>query len=422
MNFKYVMMACALTLGFASCSNDDAVDNSGIIPNGEPTVARIKLSQVAGPKTRGIEEAVDGEAIVKNATVFIFDAGAKLEATVTLSNTEASTGKVVEITTGSHYFYAAVNAIADVPTSFPVGTPLATVKQTVLGCATLGDLTKDDGFFMTNVSDALAKNIVESDKPDGSDNPVEIKVGRAVAKVNVALTADVKNGKEVAGGKFTNMSYKMGGNPNKMYLFPVYESGVFKTPFYSDIYAAANYYGDAAYRADGTPGYVIENANAKVIKQGEATHALVKGTFTPDGKTEGVDFWRIYNASTKLWEDGIYYNIGDAKTAANYPTDQETMKIVEYAGGVCYYAFWVADKNAADLYAVSRNNYYDIKIETVSKIGTNQEDGDKDIDNEYIEPSNPPVEPGDPIEEEKNTVKVSINVLDWTVVETGVGL
>ncbi|NDV84932.1 Mfa1 family fimbria major subunit, partial [Bacteroides sp. 51] len=418
------MMACALTLGFASCSNDDEVDNGGIIPNGEPTVALIKLSQVAGPTTRAdIKEAVGNEKKVTKAIVYIFGATGKFEQAVELNTSEASAGKVVAITTGSHYFYAAVNPIAGVPSTFAEDTPLETVKKDVLTSLTLAKLTEGtDGFFMTNVSDASAQNIVAG-KADGTSNLIDINVGRAVAKVNVALADDVENGTSVfgEGNKFTDMEYKMGGNPNQMYLFPVYESGVLKTPLYSTTYAAANYFADAAYRAGDTPGYIVENANAKTIKQGEATHAVVKGVFTPDGMTEGADFWRVYNASTETWETTIYDTEAAAKSAANYPTDKATKKIVKYEGGVCHYAFWVIDENAADKYTINRNSYYNIKIESVAKIGTNEEGGDKDIDGDPIVPSNPPVKPEEPIEADTH-LKVSIKVLDWTVVNTGVGL
>lgn len=413
MNLKYAIIACALTLGFASCSSDDAVDNGNIIPNGEAAVALIKLSQ-STPQTRAnLEEPTTEEAAVKKAIVFIFDASAKLETSVELTSTEASTGKAVETTTGSHYFYAAVNPVT--PITIAEGTSIEDAKKTILASLAEGTLTSTtNGFFMTNIDDALAQNIVKSSDVTGADNPIVINVGRAVAKVNVSLADDVINGNEVAGGKFTDMEYKIGGNPNQMYLFPVYEGGVLKTPLYAADYLAANYFEEAAYKA--TPTYAIENSNASAIKQGEATYARVKGVFTPDGMNEGDDFYRVFDPATEAWETTIYATEAAAKTAAS-----TTKKVVKYTAGVCYYAFWIADETAAEKYSIKRNNYYNVEIQHVAKIGTNNEGGDKDIDDNPIEPSNPPIDPEEPIEND-TYLRVSINVLDWTVVNAGVGL
>ncbi|WP_163174328.1 Mfa1 family fimbria major subunit [Bacteroides sp. 51] len=416
MNFKYVMMACALTLGFASCSNDDEVDNGGIIPNGEPTVARIRLSQ-SGPDTRATKPTEGNEGKIKNAIIYIFDATAKFEKAVPLTKTEMDNGELVTITTGSHYFYAAVNPDGLTLPTIDEGTSLEEAKKKVLSSLTMAKLTNPAGFFMTNVSDALAKNIVVSE--DGSENDIKIEVGRAVAKVNVDLAAGIT----VTDGTFTDMKYRIGGNPKQMHLFPVYDGGILNTPLRDVAYTDGNYMfsNDSENYIDGaTATYATENSAPNTALQGKATHAWVKGVYTPKDMTlvDG-NFWRVYDKSEKAWKAGIYASEDDAVNIGNGGSREG---VVKYAGGTCYYAFWITDENAAEKYTVSRNNYYDIKIQSVAKIGTNTEEGDKDIDGDPItDPVNPPVKPTDPIEE-STKMKVSINVLPWNLVETGVGL
>lgn len=404
MNFKYVsMMACAaLMAAFTSCSNDDT-DVDGLLPNGEMTTARFTLTQT-GSATRAVDAApTDDEKAVKSATLYVFDSSQLLEKVVPFT-ANTSTSPVVEITSGGHYFLAAVNAPA--VTGITEGTStLSAVEKTIVD-VTLAGITGTNGFFMTNINGAVAKNLAAN-----TDNDIEIKVGRAMAKVAVACTG-AGNTTTLTGekGKLTDVKFVTANNPKKMHYFPVIEESIYKAPYYAneaidtDNYLPALAFGDtytaisALSVAPGTDSYLIENAN-KVVRKGNMPYLLISGKYVPaagenlknsDNTAEAtlpVDgtFYRLYNVDNDEYYE--VYIIADNKAAIDpadftddvLPTTDPSGKgkghvvnVIEYKEGVCYYAFALENKNnvaPTSKHTAKRNVYYDVTLSQVLDAG-----------------------------------------------------
>ena len=70
--FKTVFLATAVMVSFASCSNDEIVDNGNDIPEGEKTSFILTIDQ---PQTYAVSDdnATDGEKQITSVDVFIFD-------------------------------------------------------------------------------------------------------------------------------------------------------------------------------------------------------------------------------------------------------------------------------------------------------------------------------------------------------------
>ncbi|WP_163218571.1 Mfa1 family fimbria major subunit [Bacteroides sp. 224] len=418
MNFKHVsMIACAaLMAGFSSCSNDDdAAVNGGLMTSGEPTRAVISLTQAT--TTRVAAGATDSEKALKNATLYIFNASEQLVKAVPFADPTAT--ETVDLTTGSHYFYAAVNKTG-LPT-IAAGTSMSDVEKTVLSISSLDDITNaTNGFFMTNATKPIAQNIVKS--TDGADNKINIQVGRAVAKIDFILDA---NATQPTYGELSGISYKIGGNQNKMHFFPIMEGGNLLTPYYNKAYDAANYLTPTTYTASGTGAYAMENSNdgtTTPLVQGKVTYAYIKGVFAPKAvlNADGTDgsastdgtFYRLYDETAKAFTAG-FYNAEPSVVPADH-------KVAKYDKGECYYGFWM---NPTGKYTINRNNLYNVTLKFVNEIGTNSEAGDVDENGDPLDPTNPnpPIKPTDPIEEETK-LQATIEVLDWNPVEQNGGI
>ena len=424
--FKYVMlMAAALMVGFTSCSNDDVTGGENPV-NGEKTMARITLTQSAvgtyAPANSEVPTTAEKE--VKTAMLYIFNASQVLEETVPLTvNAGAAESKVFELTTGTHYFYASVNAPAAVP-AIAKGTALATVEKTLIDVAAIADLTDPaNGFFMTNVSKPLGVNIVQSSEADaqaGLKNDVKIQVGRAVTKVNVEFAPLTQTG-----GVLSNAEYKVKNNPIKMFFMPVFNAGKLETPFFNDATVTlTNYFHNSTLiAADGQPAsasYAMENSNENP-KKGNATYVMVKGTFTPEktydkdggnenaAPTTGDTFWRIERADG-TYMDKLYFENpsgGTEMTAAGAGA-----QILEYTNGESFYGLWLADNSITGdkvaKHTVKRNSYYYVVVTSVSGPGANTEEGVVTDPEEQIDA--------------ETFIKASIEILDWTVIDQSGGI
>lgn len=431
MKLSKMLIAALAVFTLASCSKDA---NEGLVPDtkGEKTFATITLSQAAVTKAAS-EAPTTQEGAVKSATLYIFNSTQQLEKIVTF-DADTKT-KVIEVTTGVHYFYAAVNIPAGNLTGIAENsTTIAAFEKKLMGTfSNINDLTSaTTGFWMTNVSKAPAVTLVvatETEATNGDKNDITISVGRAVAKVNVEFAPLSQ-----PAGKLSSVEYKSAGIANAMYLMPNYEGGILKTPYYAESWEAGKYFmSDKGYQAaNGTPAnadYVMENSHAQP-QQGSATYVVISGVFTPDQScwrngadgtlvgtpaTTGSDFWRIANhegdpATTNIigWEPDYY-----SSDPTSRMTDAAKQSVVKYTAGKTYYAIWLAKSDIPTSdparFTVKRNSYYYVTINSVVGAGSNAEEG-------VI------TEPTDPIVTTPTWIKATIQVLDWTVINQNVGI
>lgn len=421
--FKSALLASAFIVGFASCSNDDEIGGADL-GDAVQTMVQVAITQ-SGPATYATEGATPDESKVMSVTLYIFNKNKVLEA---VENLQTSLTKSFKLTTGMHYFYAALNTPSGLlaANAVTIGMPMNAFEKVITGEITYGKLTNlTTGFFMTNVDkEPVAKDLIKTTDPTA--NPVTIKVGRAVAKVNAAFAPLSETG----GGKLdpTTVRYKIRNNPKKMFFMPVYEADVLKTPFFGDVtpVPADNYFHMTSYSSaltsafGNTALYTIENSN-EIPREGNSTHLMIQGKFVPEksynksgagekvGAAANGDFWRIkVGGKNGVFSDKFYFE--DPTNAAAAAGDA----VYKYATGLSYYALWVADNsqtNATAKYTVKRNNFYKVTITSVSGPGGNAEGGD----NGAI------VDPDEELDAETQ-IKATIEILPWNVIDQSGGI
>lgn len=433
-NFKYaIMMAAALVLGFSSCSNDDeTIDNQPV--EGVETIAKITLTQKRQATTygpTGTENPTDKEKVVKRATLYVFSTSKVLEKEVSLDVTGGETGaeKIVKLTTGTKYFYAAVNIPTGMEPTFTLGMPMDVVVKELLTVTDVRDLYSDvSGFFMTNVDAPQGESIslaTESDVTTTTINNITIPIGRAMIKASMKYTK--ANVIQPAIGALDDVGFLLANNPTQMhYMANVNNFGQLETPFFFNPEVTGMYYPTLGADATGlvfieTNGtattYGMENSN-QTPKTGNTTFALIQGIFTPaavvdkDGEPETInlngDFWRIQLAD-ESFTDKLYM---EDPTGGTDITGLTNAKAVKYAEGLCYYSLYLADNsinnNTTLKYTVKRNSFWKMTITSVGGVGSNTPEGVV-----------PEVE--DPIEAE-TYIKAKIDVLDWDVYDQSGGI
>ncbi|MCD8179789.1 MAG: fimbria major subunit [Tannerellaceae bacterium] len=317
------------------------------------------------------------------------------------------------------------------------------------------------GFMMTPPDGMIERYLPET--ADGAFHPINIEVGRAMAKVSLGSNLVPNDDITQPAGNLDVWSYKIVNNPKEMFIMTNWSSSSFITPYFSDqtvdvtkYFESENKIDEAAALAAGltqaelddleenympasvdgrkTFTYCIENANL-TPKQGNSTAAIVKGKFEPkatllcdptDPTNQTVSpnsdgtFWRIWipeyeNAQQEkagdVYDDRYFTadpttelaNLGlpaNALTAIDPDTD-----IKEYPEGICYYGVWLYnDQNDDQPWGVKRNKYYMVDIISVS--GAGEPDEGNVIDPEI------------PLEEQTD-IKVKITVLDWEGIPQG---
>lgn len=433
--FKYLtLLASAFLIGFSSCSNDDETGTGGKPVEGQKTIAKINLTQVNRATTyasTGTEAPSLDEKKVNSAILYVFSSTKVLEAEVPLNLTGTPTTgaeKIFELTTGTKYFYAAVNVPSSKKPTIAIGTSMDDAIKSILTVSNVTDLYPANSFFMTNVDTPAAVYIDQAQESDviaGTKNNITIPVGRAMIKASLDYTK--ANVTQPANGELDNVKFLLANNPTKMYYMAyVTNAGQLETPYFNNSTIASGYYPDLTtisssdfLAADGSATtYGMENSN-KVVLAGNATYALIQGKFTPkkvvdkDGGNEtagtsGADFWRI-QLTDGSFTDKFYNEIptGGSDMAAN-----PGATAVKYTGGVCYYAFYLADNsvsgNSTVKYTVKRNSFWKMKITDVSGVGSNSP--------EEVVP-----DPSLPIEA-KTFIKGQIDILDWAVYDQSGGI
>ncbi len=481
---KIFAAALAATVLLASCSKENA-ESVITSSNGEKTMARIVLSQSGTGNSRATGDKVDPtatEKAVKSATVYVFNSTRVLETTVAMDLSGETASKLIEVTTGLHYFYATINMAVKTPEVnaaspvFTVPANCTTVEFEKLLSSALADMNAPTnattGFWMTNTEGAKQVSLVEATETEaataGHNNNFVINVGRAIGKVQVHF--DPATATQM-GGKLTNVLYRVINNPVKLHLMPVIEGGFYKSPYYAEAAVnAANYFNNKPYRKTAATGdtgfsYMMENSN-NVPKEGNASTLLIRGKFTPDAsllrKPDGTaavaadlpaagTFWRIANLDNgKIVSYGDYYYTAEPNVG-QLIAGQGT---VRYTNGICYYWLPLKDATGTDVqarYTVKRNQYYYVDITSVNGAGYTDGPGDGTIDNSAT-PSDPgngtdpqlpgggnegndddsgfgggqpdeegPVNPENPLETTTN-LKATISILQWVKVEQTGGI
>ncbi|NDV58335.1 Mfa1 family fimbria major subunit [Bacteroides sp. 519] len=276
MNFKYAMMAAAISLGFASCSDNEGNVN---LPEevGEETYVQFDLLQ-DNSSTRALypeAPAEDVETTINSAAVFMLNSNKVITKVFTFEPYEAdgTTKKqnIYKATTGTYYFIAVANvpSAATFALTDLIGKHLDNLNQVINGInassfgefvdqASVNKAGKKGNFFMTSgvemdlnqdykqieyTTKELKLATYDQIVADGKlSNPklnyVTIRIGRGVAKVDtsVGLQDDGTLLHVDAKGliKPESIEYVVTNNPNAMHFFPNFGgANLFQSPYHT---------------------------------------------------------------------------------------------------------------------------------------------------------------------------------------------
>ncbi|WP_163215453.1 Mfa1 family fimbria major subunit [Bacteroides sp. 519] len=495
MNFKYAMMAfAALSMGMASCSDNEG--NDVVELEGEGTYVQFGLQQENSTRALYPEiKAEDAETTINSAAVFMLNSNKVITEVFTFEPYEAdgTTPKqnIFKATAGTYYFIAAANVPSSVTFALTTlkGKHLDNLNQVITEInegrfAEFVDLTstnaagKKGNFFMTSGVEMLANQdykqmeyttkeldvhtydeiVADGLLANPKKNYVEIKIGRAVAKVETAIGLQDDGTLlhvDAAGVvKPESIEYVVTNNPNAMHFFPNFGGKeLFQAPYHTAYPVGgtqpAAYWpnlhdvdnltyrlpftkkgGSKIEAKGGVYSYAMENTNAEPT-YGNATIVSIKAEFNPDmvvesgattetANTQAVgtyDFYRIRKNKerTDYYDGRFFLDANDAKDVAETELGlvEGEYEIEEYLKCVCYYIIPLYDKEKeiTERYDVVRNHYYELTIDKVLACGYSAPGGDIDTE-----------EP-DPLDPKKDTyLHVNLVVKDWTLVKQESGL
>ena len=452
---KLLTAALAAAVVLTSCSKENPNDVNGGNGQVTETYALLTIKQSTAPAvSRAGDPSVDaarGEGKINKATIYIFDTNKNLEVIETFDAN--ATSKEVLITTGAHYFLAAINSPSTgMPTGIKKGDHISVVEPKIVSVSAMSSIASNDNFFMTNIDGPKVHNIVAKGGQGAvdNDNKVTIQIGRAMAKVNVSLASNVNqpNG-ELKNAAAGDVQYLIAGNPNQMYLFPVYDGTQLTSPYFNNTYVhashAANYFPQISstdkytdissmLSNQGVAVYAMENSNKATPKFGESSYVILTGTYKPN---KWFDADNVEEATAPDFGD-TFYRIGVLNSTtgkvesftgnilSEEPTDEQLRallgltpltgdisghSIVEYENGRTYYGLWLAHNDITDDYVakhtVARNTFFNVTINEITGPGFNKPDLIPDPEAPIVVSA---------------YIEASISVTEWKVVEQGASI
>lgn len=446
---SYAFAALALSMGLASCNNDNEAINgtTAELLKGEPTSMQFIVSMPHAPKTYASTDptATDDEIELRTVTVLIYRATTlgtfEYEAAknFTIADFEPVTGtpdtyklkdaSKISTTTGKVRLMVAMNypGVAALPTSGSL-TDLDSIVYTI---TSVDDLI-DDGFAMFSVIPVEA-NLVT----DASQNTVQVPVKRMVAKVTVQEKIVRSSGKIMSeGGELTNLKFALGNlnrsiyakqqwvgsSPNVVVQDKNWSSYTAPSDFFtisdytlsSPLYQDVNLISETNINSLST-AYAPENTAETCALNGEnMTYISVRAQYAPkffsnaDGtpKADNTDpaktFWTVGTT------DGAIRYFDAVNDATIFEGNNAGSKLSdEYTDGLCYFRAYINKSGAVDptipgnkvnAYDVLRNNYYRAVLSGIKAPGYPTDKGDikedTSLDIEVI------VNPWQPVEDE----------------------
>jgi len=425
--FKFAAVAvAALTLGFTSCTNDDA-PSIPTLKQGEPTAMGLTISTPSVPRTYASTDAnaTDDEIELKTVNVLIYSESSipgnyilEKNASLNMSDFNPVSGTPdtyelkaasrISTTTGSKKIYVAMNYPSG--GSFPaVNTPLSDLSALIHTLTSATELSSN-GIAMFS-KEATSATLIAETTPGTTptDNQVKASVKRMVAKVTVREKIARVGGKIIAqGGELTDLEFAL-GNANKE-IYPLQKqvgaapSIVIQDPNWSS-YTTGDFFAISDYTSTSSEYYPVDDmtkdaltaqavyapentAQSFVINGENLTYISVRAKYAPefycdaDGKKTtagiaGTSFWTVAAA------DGSLYYFDDETNADTFAAaNAGSIKSGEYIDGLCYFRAYINKNGAADTdfaaarYDVLRNNYYDMVINSIKAPGAATDKGD----------------------------------------------
>lgn len=459
---KKMYFAGALLIAMTACSNEEGLD--ALPEDSKENVymsLAIEMPNAHG-YTRSINEGENqyagtiGEQTISKLTILVYDEAGKDVQKITCNGSDLVPGAPNLIDPNK------TTIIYTLP-AFKVSTPgkkkvvvlvnpmdkkfdtalsdIAFIKQVqTLNLEEVAAISKDGSFLMTNVNrDANTDGAVDVEvtAKNGKNNPavIQVAVERVVAKIedtskSYEFTLEGGSGDKVT---FTEVAL-INGNTK---FFPIMQikgnqAGGGKNDYVVD----PNFEGQTPetnkdfYANDFTSFPVADGKLAKSLStETPACFYTLENTMTAteqlNAYTTGLYYKAVYHLKDAAKESNIYQYAGKLYTwdgfqkeaAANgiilgnlndqsSQEDFDKIAVKKYEKGVCYYPYWIRHVGSVDgtltpmEFAVVRNNYYQVNINTVKSIG----------DHKPVTPN-----PTTPDELQESYLTVTVKVMPWIV-------
>jgi hypothetical protein len=449
---RFFVGIAAVAAGMFACSSEE------IVPDVQPVIERSNLTVIlnnneAATKAVTDANAVSKETAVSSISLFVFGAATKAEADTIFNSTGSNPftegndneykATFLNAPVGSKNVYVGVNLPQSLH-SYIRDNGVAAVYTLSLAEQKAILYPATGGFPMFSDGSVTPLLTIKS----GETNVLNVSVKRFVSKVTLETSAafEANAGSERTVNGVTvdaALTFAMGQVNTKFFPYPQKVDGEYLDPNYFAVIngSALGYQADftdefydfkgnhpnwtstvpanvfenfkaASASADApsidkfNPGYVLENTNEQKLK-GELTYASVKAKFTP-GYTHSYDASKKVTATAnsankndyaKLYvfnNGGTYYYFTDEAEAKSYGADTG----LGYSVYVDCYCFYNVFLNPAKGYDVLRNDYYQVVVNKVSRLG-----------NAYSGVDDPTVEQGGVAD-----LQVTVTVQSWSKV------
>jgi hypothetical protein len=424
---KLILLAAVAATALTSCEKGANV-NGNVKEDAKMNVV-ISFPQTMGTRAADTN-ASDKDVAIESVTVFVFDATGKAEAgngttflqkdfnVVSGNKFELKPDRRIQTTAGSKRIYVGMN--------LPTELKEASSESVLIESASTLGLEGSNSVAM--LSEVSTPTLVSQDSDAASTpktNVVAAEVKRLVAKV--AVTAGSKatwelnkenNGSSNSDGNTFSVTpdkYAVGGMATTFYSVQRINGGKLVTPgdnVSTKVATFRNLNPKGSATSDLDAFYVPEHADMSGnYLQGDLTYAVVRAEFTfakfAKVGNDGIE----YEDATFTPESMVYtFRDGDityfckTSTIANKVKNElgitATNEVYEVDAAGKLYTFYhvFLNQDDADMLAVKRNQFFDIKVSEVRGLGF----------------SETVPEPEVPVAEAENTyLEVSIDVIAW---------
>jgi hypothetical protein len=453
MKKKFFMAVSAVSIILTSCSQSEPISVIDVEPISSE-LATLKINLSGAPATRAISDANANPDELKatSATIFVFSAQNSYQAdtTVNLSNHSTQSGYEVtfHVPTGNgKRIYVGMNFSQALQDS---------VRLNGLAAMTYPIVDQENLFYASGTGNTpnFNGNLMFNDKPVIVDiapghNVASVAVERMASKITVKREGELQNNSTVTASNatFLTPTFKFAMANKNIKILPMKEQSkmidanwksdsveVYKNDFQNEFAIHKMTYPTQWDTTRYVPvddnntsinnrqtKYALENTH-EMPRPGEVTYVSLKVKFVPQFIATAFDDTTKRPVTVPVGsvpanmdtlhvviDNNTYYYYTDRAIAAEHiGYMRQFMADADYStyyGQNCFYNVFLNSDPTGKDYQANRNEYYDVGISKISKLGRPYPELDKEEMNNIIGAT--------------SSITVSITVNQWTMVDMG---